>query len=218
MDVQARNHLNNIIDRLDSEYSTPEGTSSNDSLETCEAPHAKMGDEWARRYGIAGNQAGQSRPVTDIPKPWIAPLAPEFAPTDPTFGFSPGDSSQEIMREAVPTDRDLDRILLSERIQQSRFGGLRTFESVGLVDSVGANQPDGAGIRLNSDQWLPVFHQTRWRDLIAPLAESFILTMDPAGSGMDIWSVEVGMIWDLLQPCIETADRMMKLAAAKSPW
>lgn len=98
-----------------------------------------------------------------------------------------------------------------EALQRERLAGLMASEAMILNHNPVFQErlwlPD---IADDEAQWHPIFHKCRWYDLRRNVADGFPTNgrLNPNLSAGAIWSVDEPVIWDVLRPCLEMANRI----------
>lgn len=214
------------LDASAAKRSGPAVTVDNDPLAGKRELTDRPPDDWAVRYGLQNQGPG---PFLHTNKSWITPSFPSFdrrATNNPRHFPNHFQDHKTLLRDGVPAPVDLEADLLftTERIQQHKFAGLRTWEAA-LLQDVKAYQSGNelaGGFMLNKRlivgeaYWLPVFKKHRWIDYNVKVRESGI-DLPRKYDGRDaIWSVDNPAVWEELRPCIELANRLLCMATRGS--
>jgi hypothetical protein len=129
----------------------------------------------------------------------------------------------------MPDPEELDRLFLTERLQLSRFRGLRTWEAQIFTEhaQLGAAdkqplvnvRPDPnwflrafgeAMIQRNPSHFLEIFRESHWLGI-----NKAILDDVPKAEGVndtDRWNTKCLPLWNQIVVCIDLADRILGLA------
>lgn len=143
------------------------------------------------------------------------------------------DDLNEPPRSIMPNRRQLtpgeyDQLFQSERLQVSRFKGLRTWEAdlFAQIDPYNAF-PDSQAwldswfsarqIKVREWQHLFIFRKDRWLDCPSPICLTMAKIQGQQVPRSVMWSVDHEPLWNELSVCIELADRILK-HSFKSPW
>ena len=175
-------------------------------------------DDWSTHYGLQGQGPG---PFVYTNRSWISPSFPSFGPRE---AMNPRHFPNHIKgrgaRIAAPVDSEADRLFTSERIQHQRFAGFSTWEATVFQDVKtyqSANElVNGRMINkrlvVREDTWYSVFKKHRWIDYNVKVSQSGINLPRKNGGRDAIWSVDNPAVWSELRPCIELANRILRLA------
>ncbi|SPO01501.1 uncharacterized protein DNG_04174 [Cephalotrichum gorgonifer] len=182
---------------------------------------------WGLRYGLESKGPGV---FVNTDKSWISPSFPSFGPraaTNPRYFPNNLISEPSLLEDGVPAPvgTEADHLFTSERIQQQRFAGLRTWEASLLQDVKSyesANElAQGTMISnrlvVREDEWYPVFKKSRWIDYNFNIKDSGITLPRKIGGRDAIWSVNNHAVWRELRSSIELANRILRLAV-RGPW
>lgn len=207
--------------------SGPPVTTDNDPLAGRRELTDRASDDWGTRYGLQNQGPG---PFVHTNKSWITPSFPSFdrrAANNPRYFPNHFLDHGHLLKDGVPApvDSEADRLFTSERIQQHKFAGLRTWEAA-LLQDVRAYQSGNelAGgcmisqrLAVREDGWFSVFRKHRWIDYNVKVSESGVDVPRKHGGRDAIWSVDNPAVWEELRPCIELANRLLCMAT-RGPW
>lgn len=174
---------------------------------------------WAGHFGLQGHEPG----FFGSNHTWIAPREP---PVDPTPAGGPSGEAPYDVKEGLHA-QDYDALFLSERLQVSRFKGLRTREAQVLsqVDAYQlrdetpwlSNQHQHRMIEVREREHLPIFKKERWLNNDNPMKDTIDSVRGEAIPDGQGWSVDYTPLWKELSLCLELADRILK-HSFKGPW
>ena len=167
---------------------------------------------WARKFGADPND-GSGEPVFSVAgRSFLDPVAPEIDPW----------TLKELADQSPPqTGADFDSLFLSEVMQKSSMGGLRTWEAVELLPT--SDPGPETELVVREDGWNRILNKNRFIDLDVRVKDC----MDPAAliqidslpdssqpalkrsESLGIWSVDNEVVWKELKVCIELAQRIL---------
>lgn len=129
----------------------------------------------------------------------------------------------------MPDPEELDRLFLTERLQLSRFRGLRTWEAQIFTEhaQLGAAEkqppvkarPDPnwflrafgeAMIQRSPSHFLEIFQEGHWLGIHKSILDSI-----PEAEGVndtDRWNIKCPPLWNQISVCVDLADRILGLA------
>ncbi|KAK4228569.1 hypothetical protein QBC38DRAFT_361549, partial [Podospora fimiseda] len=195
-------------------------------------PPARPTSPWFDKYG------GRSDTLLDLPTAstnqhsGISPMLPYVSP-EARLRNSTGLGAPP----PRPNDIDLDRVLSSERQQVEWNAGLATWEATvmnkymweGIGDQdilTKAELDDWGFIKVNENNWNPVFKRNKWFDLKSNIFTNDKYFDDDTMRDIcqkldlrenDYWSVDHDGIWQELRVAIELANRWLGYMA-RGPW
>lgn len=181
---------------------------------------------WGTRYGLHSQTPSPFMPTNNS---WISPSLPAFGPkaaTTPST-FPNTLSTRPTLKNGIPAPNPLeaDRLFTTERIQQQRFAGLRTWEASLLQDVKGYEGGNelvqgcmiSKRLVVGEEAWYPVFRKNRWIDYNVKVGESGVVCPRELGGKDAVWSVDNEAVWGELRPCVELANRILR-QAVRGPW
>ncbi|KAF7544857.1 hypothetical protein G7046_g9696 [Stylonectria norvegica] len=175
---------------------------------------------WASHFGLRGHEPSYH----SAEHTWIAPREPPVTPSGAGNPSPPNDYAAK--PNLKPSE--YDDLFLTERLQISRFKGLRTREAQ-LFSQLDSYQPlkdaktwsenlfEGRQIRVDETNHLNLFRKNRWLLLDRPIRHTIEKINGKPIASRTGWNVHYKPLWDELSVCIELADRILK-HSFKGPW
>lgn len=174
---------------------------------------------WVEHFGLQGYEPG----FFGSNHTWIAPREP---PVDPVPAGRPSGITLYDVKGRLHA-QDYDDLFLSERLQVSRFKGLRTREAQVLSQVDAHELPDESPwftnknqhrmIEVREGEHLSIFKKERWLNNNNPMKDKIGSVRGEAIPDGQGWSVDYKPLWKELSLCLELADRILK-HSFKGPW
>ena len=136
-----------------------------------------------------------------------------------------------------PSDVELDRLFLSERIQKFGFRGLKAWETLPLTEVLYDGFPGAADdgdqwgswlkfaetiVQVDESTWFEVLKKPRWFDMRRDPRDELTHPIPPLAQFPEErvhWSVDIKPIWDILRIALELSNRVLKkLIEEENPW
>jgi hypothetical protein len=175
-------------------------------------PPPEPQSEWGRRFGAFCSDAHLKPAVT-----WLDPAYPTVDPISLRPNFLPNDYSFP-----MPSCREIDVLFSSESIQRSFNTGLTTWEIAllqTLTTPVGQDPTSkqiarwqASPIVVDESQWLNTFKKSRWVNCTEKIYDYEPGCIAMGLTPTDTFSVDNPIVWRELSPCIELANRFLKLS------